>query len=354
MPISTGYRPVILREEKVGYRSARPYYNVLYRDYRKSASGYGGTSASFYKEYYQTLAHSYVTSADFNSPYVVPVYNKAYARLISKAKDVTAELGTALYERRKTADMVSDRVTQLYKVFRAVRRGRFGEANELLNIPSGFRPKARGFGGAVLEYSFGWAPTVSDIYNACKVLTDGVPLHWVKARASGPLSVPGERSGSDYGTRYSGGVTGTVSVTVGCRLTITNHNLWLANQLGLINPVSIAWEVIPFSFLVDYFINVSDVINSWTDFFGVSQGDVYRQLMMVGSSQQYQEMGFNPPDRWPVEGKNLQYGTWTGSSYRFIRFGDLPGPSLRFTAPRISLTRASTSIALLLQQLKGK
>lgn len=42
-------------------------------------------------------------------------------------------------------------------------------------------------------------------------------------------------------------------------------NLFLFQQLGLTNPAAIVWEAIPFSWLVDYFLNISDLIDSFVD-----------------------------------------------------------------------------------------
>jgi hypothetical protein len=38
--------------------------------------------------------------------------------------------------------------------------------------------------------------------------------------------------------------------------------------LGLINPAVVAWELVPFSFLVDWFIPVGKFLDSWTDQLG--------------------------------------------------------------------------------------
>lgn len=49
---------------------------------------------------------------------------------------------------------------------------------------------------------------------------------------------------------------------------IDNPNLALANQLGFVNPATVAWELVPFSFLVDWFVPVGRFLSTWTDFAG--------------------------------------------------------------------------------------
>lgn len=51
-----------------------------------------------------------------------------------------------------------------------------------------------------------------------------------------------------------------------CSVDIEQYNTW-----GLDQPLETMWELMPFSFIVDWFINAGDVISSWTPNAGVSQ-----------------------------------------------------------------------------------
>jgi hypothetical protein len=347
------YRPAVYWKRIERYRQMKPYDRPLPYVHQRAHVSYSSESVYDYVEYYQTEAYRRVhTEGSWNNALVSGAYNKAYDRFLSRLKEDTAELGAGLAEYRKTADMVSDRAVQLYRFMRAVKRGRFGEANSLLRVPSNFRPKARGLGGVVLEYSFGWAPTVGDIHNGMKILSNGCPPTWAHASAkdyqdfnlAGPYPYPYRRS-------EKGRVS--VVVRVGAVVNLSNPNLWLLNQLGLINPAGIAWELVPFSFVLDYFGNVGNVINSWTDTLGLSLGGVYRSWGLESVSSGLQEEGIIPPG-YPREGQ-LTTLHWGGDAYRLVRETPnvLPGPTLRWNAPKVSLRRASTSIALLLQLLKG-
>lgn len=302
----------------------------------------------------------------WSSPSVATAYNKAYQRLVSQMKSDTAEMGAALAEYRKTADMVSDRVVQIWRFTRALRRGRFGEASALLRAPGEprrkqkgetFRPMARSFSGQFLEYSFGWAPLVSDIHNGMKILTNGIPHCRLRASAGADFDPYYSKVGTTT-YRETKDTDGDVRVTVGCDVALTNPNLWLANQLGLINPAGILWELVPFSFVVDYFGNIGNVINSWTEFFGVDIIRAYRTYLVNLETEVYNQGSVvsSGPCKGSTGGRvpNASWYTYVEHSTKMRRDLGLPGPSLRFNAPSVSLRRASTSIALLLQLLKGK
>lgn len=351
-PNAYGYRPQKFWKSVTRRGQARPFNLPLDFAFFSANSSYASTSPSYSQEYFGTAAYNRTNSASWANGDVAAAYNKAYARLLTKIKGEEAQLGAALVEWRKTASMVNNRAFQFFQFVRAVRRGRFGDANYILGVPRKFRPKARGLGGIVLEYSFGWAPTVNDIQNGMKVLTGGIPPVWVKSQASAPMSVVITQTGS-YPDRFQEQSSGKVLVKCGAVVYLANPNLWLANQLGFTNLAGIAWEVTPFSFLIDYFINVGAVVNSWSDTLGITLGNTYRQWGLEMTSGAYQEHGLMPAG--PPYFGALSISSYTGNTFRLVReTGALPGPSLQFTAPNVSLRRATTSIALLLQLLKGK
>lgn len=356
-PIPSGYVPAVAQLRQGWYRQVKPYDTPLVYNQMYSRVSWKACSSYTYGEYYDSSGYRLVNTSSWATPDIAIVYNKAYSKLLSKLKENTAELGAGFAEFKKTAEMVNNRSFQLWQFMRAVRRGRFGDANFILNIPPGFRPKAKGFGGAVLEYSFGWAPTVGDIYSGLKVLTGGVPPGYISVRASSALTPTVTSEGGSLGNGYyMDSITGgRVLVTCGCIVRLTNPNLWLANQLGLINPASVVWELIPFSFLVDYIVNVGDVLNGWSDFLGVDVIKPYRSFLYEVNSSDYKEYGISDPSSPCYSSAGHQ--SWRalyGQARRIARDTSLPGPSLRLAAPRVSLTRASTSISLLLQLLKGK
>lgn len=51
---------------------------------------------------------------------------------------------------------------------------------------------------------------------------------------------------------------------------ISNPNGWLRERAGLNNPAAVAWDLVPWSFVVNMFVNTGQLVNSITDFVGLS------------------------------------------------------------------------------------
>lgn len=119
---------------------------------------------------------------------------------------------------------------------------------------------------AVLELQFGWVPLVDDINKACMVLASNPPAHKVVGR--GKYQRPYSSGNTNPYTWYVSGVY-TAKCHIQATVYVSNPNLALANQMGLVNPVATAWNVMPFTFLVDrYLLPVSQFLNSFTDLLG--------------------------------------------------------------------------------------
>lgn len=50
--------------------------------------------------------------------------------------------------------------------------------------------------------------------------------------------------------------------TLTCRFKINNPDLLLPAKVGLTNPLSVAWELIPFSFVVDWFLPIGKYLDA--------------------------------------------------------------------------------------------
>ena len=132
---------------------------------------------------------------------------------------------------------------------------------------------------------------------------------------------------------------------------VSNPNLFLANQLGFVNAGVVAWDVVPFSFVLDWFVNVGQFLAAFTDFWGLTISNSQTSLLWIRETTKWQVN-----NTWPGHPPGTVYRT-----YRFKRasatrrVGAIPGPTLAIRAPWVlSPVRGLTSISLLLQQLRGK
>jgi hypothetical protein len=120
----------------------------------------------------------------------------------------------------------------------------------------------------VLETEFGWRPLFADVHSALfTVCKDGVPPQYITSRAKRRIYVRNSVVTSD--SKGFDEWAGSASLTYSARVLVTNPNLWMLNRLGLINPATVAWDLIPWSFVVNMFLNVNQMINSITDEIGL-------------------------------------------------------------------------------------
>lgn len=291
------------------------------------------------------------TFANYWEPETNPAaaLNVSYAKLVDRIGS-SSELGTTLAEFRQSASMIQNRATQLWSAARKIRSFRFSEAARILRqstVPKGASTK-KSFANNWLEFSFGWSPLIQDIYASVDVLQSRQP----KFRISG--------KGLDHGSynyfyRYEfpgvpewtveNRTSGEWLITVrqGCTLGVSNPNLYLANQLGLVNPLTIGWELVPFSFVVDWFIPVGQFLSQGTDFLGLTVSRPWRMHHALVSGYDYSYNYYN----------GTRITTMRGARMR--RFTSLSGIQLVPRPWKVPhWRRAANAVSLLVQILSKR
>jgi hypothetical protein len=125
----------------------------------------------------------------------------------------------------------------------------------------------------------------------------------------------------------------------GGKYRLVNPNVALAQRLGILNPLVIALNVSPWSWLLGWFVNLNQWCDQWSAFSGYSFTDVY--VTRFTTFQGSKTVTFDPAARWEVDGMYIQ---------RQLR---LPIVKLHFKNFNLSLTRAATAVSLLTLRLKS-
>lgn len=208
-----------------------------------------------------------------------------------------------------------------------------------------------------LAYQYGVRPVVGDMENGLKALKKGLldqPLY-----ITGVESRKGSRSDSRKGSISFAGPGNIVDLEFDMHL--RRRVRWRArfatNPLhsalvrhGLANPFTVAYELIPFSFVLDWFINVGDVLASFDNML------MFESLQVIRSTSTTRRMSFSYPDKnwYSSDGLNL---LTSGNGHHLhksvVRSGVLGSPLISplVYKPSISLTRVVSALALL-RQLK--
>jgi len=113
-----------------------------------------------------------------------------------------------------------------------------------------------------LEGVFGWLPLMQDVHDAFETLSEAHRSSPVRAKNSIVYST---KSNSTNG-RFT--VQTELGAMVGAQGRMHNPNLALLSDLGLINPLAVAWDKVPYSFVVNWFIPIGSYLNSLTDLVG--------------------------------------------------------------------------------------
>lgn len=243
-----------------------------------------------------------------NSTWDQLAQNAARSRFINNMRDKTAaNLAVTLVEWEQSNKMIAYRSKQLIDMVVRLKKGdvhgavqalkdrelrladdkttrskkRLGRASdgasraiggELLSevakrkLSNDLKRGSKSVANAVLELQFGWVPLVDDINKACMVLASNPPAHKVVGR--GKYRRPYSSGNTTPYTWYINGIY-TAKSHVQATVYVSNPNLALANQLGLVNPVATAWSVMPFTFLVDkHLVPVAQFLNSFSDLLG--------------------------------------------------------------------------------------
>lgn len=282
--------------------------------------------------------------------------NRARAKFINELRqEQESSIGETIGEWKQSFTMIGSRLKQLYEAYKAVRHGNIRKASRALSAPPppNWRKAIKEPANLWLEWHFGWSPLFQDIYSAAQVLSKPLPqLQHVsvssRTRRSQSLTVTVDTGyvKKEISANYSsivhlGGYAKLVSSSVG-----------LADQLGLINPFGVAWELVPYSFLVDNVVNISAFIASYTDCLGWDLSDVYTTVVRRyenGLLKVYNSTG--GPDHYTY---GADYTDCFGFHItRTVGGSSLPAWCLSFQNPfrDISVTRAATYCSLLLQQM---
>lgn len=126
----------------------------------------------------------------------------------------------------------------------------------------GLLSRARSAGSAYLAYRYGLKPLMSDLEAVKKGLEKVVGK--VRKTSRGSVTLNGNKTttrAGEYGGACSTLETFTTSETLLIRaMSLDEYDASVASNIGLTNKglVTLPWELLPYSFVVDWFVNIGD------------------------------------------------------------------------------------------------
>lgn len=226
-------------------------------------------------------------------------YTKARQRLASQVNGMAINLGQAFAERKQTAELIASTARRIVMAAVSLRKGRLGDFVNSLGIQStgSIReawkrvertPPHRRLANHWVEFQYGWKPLLQDVYGAADLLSrhisDDAWHH--SARASGKADDKSYSStvSSDYRTNAL--TVRTTNCRMAARYRMNNSARVVLSSTGISNPALLAWELLPWSFVVDWFVPVGNYLESLTAFDGF---DLVDGCLSNTSTTKYQQ-----------------------------------------------------------------
>lgn len=181
---------------------------------------------------------------------------------ISSAKDEAYDILTSLAEMGKTVDMIAGRVRSVFgyaekAAVKARRKSNHQLQTEML----------KRFTGYWLELRYGWRPLLADINNAIQQFQKVESLYQEgRRRTSQDLTrtVPEKTSYDQRAIWHAQGTYQGTRTYRGFAFAVGSFG-----QGPQARPLNTAWELVPYSFVVDWFMDIGGAINAFTPIPGV-------------------------------------------------------------------------------------
>lgn len=171
------------------------------------------------------------------------------------------DLGVNIAEASKTYSSIVGNLRSIGTALVSLKHGNIAGAFRQLGVPSRRqrRLRAKDVSGRWLEMQYGWIPLVSQSFEAAKALEAITGPRVLRFRASSAT-----KHGSYDGTQNPFTWGYPVAVSYSKRLLAElSEDLSLQRSLALVDPLQIAWELVPYSFVVDWFIPVGTYLSAW-------------------------------------------------------------------------------------------
>jgi hypothetical protein len=172
-------------------------------------------------------------------------------KIYSKMAGKSAHIGNIIAERKQTVDLFAKTVTTIVDLVKA-KKHLFRAAAKAVSNPKNVADQ-------FLAFKFGLEPLANDLSQLTDIfldLADMKPVLVIRSNTKKFLTSGDETPGIVF--------NGMMEISYVLKYDIDDAALKNLSQLGLINPTEIAWEVVPWSFIVDWFLPIGAYIESLT------------------------------------------------------------------------------------------
>jgi hypothetical protein len=192
---------------------------------------------------------------------------QALDRCLERAIGANCNVLVDIAQFNLTMSSVYGTLSRYTNCWRNLRKGRLADAARSLGFKKKFKNYKDGLtyndaGNAWLEMQYGWKPLMSDIKGLADVLElqNSDARRWTvtgTSRFNKTVNYWGVPDPNYWGGAYAQ-IHYEFRYQYKCYL---KENMSVPRTIGLYDPLSLAWEVIPYSFVVDWFIPIGDYLH---------------------------------------------------------------------------------------------
>jgi hypothetical protein len=301
--------------------------------------------------------------------------NKMLRKLSGNLQGIRANVALMFVERRQTAQLIADSAFRLATAAVSLKSGNLKAFARALSLGTKDRaavakswsrvratPVDKRLANHWLEYVFGWLPLLEDMKDAAELLAETVstykePKGSVRAVGRTTASYRFRDPQTGYGHLYAD-IDAMSSFT--CRVKalyeLDDEARSVLSKTGISNPLSLAWEALPFSFVVDWILPVGNYIDSLTALDGFTFKSVTFSTL-ENAVADWRFGVYNQPGYAWNRTEITKPGVASATQSRYTRTLSLPSysfPSLRSPIGSRPLERFTTAASLLLQVFRGE
>lgn len=145
---------------------------------------------------------------------------------------------------------------------------------------------------AYLEWVYGLKPLLSDLMATIEILDKPKDFSWdIDSTGTSFKEFSTRRSWMNHWSKFK------CHMKLHGTITCTNPNVHRAEALGLTNPIALAYQLIPFSFIFDMLVDIGSYLSAFDDMYGLKMTGGYATTYNKGSfSSRYYD---HDPDSSP-------------------------------------------------------
>lgn len=215
-----------------------------------------------------------------SATHLADAYTKARARLADKVNSMDVNLAQAFGERKQTANLLANSAVRIALAMRHLKHGELRDFSRALNLEGRKVPSAKQWESVIktpvadrlsrhwLAFQYGWKPLVQDAFGVADLLSKHSQERYV---------TKSEASATARETWTIPFTPATMVEIIHFRITrvrmasvyrLDDMTTQVLAQTGISNPALLAWELLPWSFVIDWFTPVGNYLQALNAFAG--------------------------------------------------------------------------------------